>query len=134
MSSIDSWETRLLLTGTLLIMGCTTAPSTTASNPIQELGPHRPTYLEGKVSATTTDFFTIIGLPKILVQVDSLTMYQSKGGAPLSGLNDLASNTHVRVHGRMIDRNRFLATRIQVSSSGSEASSEGLCLRCSSQL
>ena len=134
MSSRYSWVTHLLCVGTLLILGCTSAPQTTASNPMQELNPHRPTYLEGTISATTADFFTIIGLPKILVQVDSQTTYQTKEGTPLSGLNDLAVNNRVRVHGHMIDRNRFLATRIQVSPSGSEANLDGVCLRCSSQV
>ena len=134
MSLTYSWVTPLPLVGTLLILGCTSAPHATASNLIQEVGTHRPTYLEGTVSATTADFFTIIGLPRILVQVDNQTTYQTKEGAPLSGLNDLAANHRVRVHGHMIDKSRFLATRIQVYSSDSEANLDGVCLRCSSQV
>ena len=134
MSLRYSWVTPLPLVGTLLILGCTSTPHITTSSPILEVGTHRPTYLEGTISATTADFFTIVGLPRILVQVDSQTTYQTKEGTPLSGLNDLAANHRVRVHGHMIDRNRFLATRIQVYPSGSEANLDDVCLRCSSQV
>ena len=134
MSSIYWMGTQLLLVGSLLVLGCASAPHTTANNPIQEVGTYHPTYLEGTISVTTPDFFTIIGMPKILVQVNGRTTYQTKGGTPLSGLNDLATNTRVRVHGHMIDRNRFLATRIQVYSSDPDASLDGVCLRCSSEV
>jgi Domain of unknown function (DUF5666) len=80
---------------------------------------HASIRLEGDIASISGNSFTLVGLPGVMVQVNSQTEFKD------TSLGGLSTGDHVRVRGRVSGNNSVTATRVDLRSADNDVDLQG---------